>query len=77
LDLDHLSFLQCGSGLLGVGLERGVRGDIGARRNGGAMTDALENLLALVDLANLFSEQSITTLTEFNDAGIRLDPSYT
>jgi hypothetical protein len=53
LNLDHLSLLQCRSGFLGVGLEWCVRGDVGARRDGRAVSNALQDLLALVDLGNL------------------------
>lgn len=53
LDLDNLSLLQCDSGFLCIGLEGCVRGDVGARRDGGAVSNALEDLLALVDLGDL------------------------
>jgi hypothetical protein len=52
LDLDDLSLLQLGGCLFGVGLEGGVWGDVGARRDGGAVSDTLDDLLALVDLSD-------------------------
>jgi hypothetical protein len=52
LDLDDLPLLQCGSGFLGVGLERSVGRNVRAGRNSRAVSDALQDLLALVDLAN-------------------------
>lgn len=39
------------------------------------MSNALQDLLALVDLADLLSEKRITALTELDNAGILLDPS--
>lgn len=40
LDLDRLAFLELDDSLLLVGLQRGVRSDIGARRDGGGMSKA-------------------------------------
>lgn len=53
LNLDNLSLLQCRGGFLGVGLEWCVWGDVGAWGDGGAVSNALHDLLALVDLGNL------------------------
>jgi hypothetical protein len=52
LDLDDLSLLQCSGGFLGIGFERRVRRNVGAWGDGRAVSDTLQYLLALVDLAN-------------------------
>jgi len=75
LDLDNLTLLQCSCGLLSVSLQRSVGGDVGARRDGGAVANALGDLLALVDLGRLFLQKLVAALTELYDVGIRLDPS--
>lgn len=75
LDLDHLALLERGSGLLGVGLQGGVGGDVRAGGDGSAVADALGNLLALVDLGRLFLQQLVAALTELDNVGIGLDPS--
>jgi hypothetical protein len=76
LNLDNLSSLECGCGLLGVGLEGSVWGDVSARRDGGAVTNALEHLFATVDLGDLFVEQLVAALAELDDAGALSDPSW-
>jgi hypothetical protein len=53
LDLDDLSLLQFCGGFFGVGLEGCVWGDVGARRDGGAVSNTLDDLLALVNLGDL------------------------
>ena len=75
LDLDNLSFLQCRGGLLGVGLEWCVWGDVGARRNGSAVSNALWDLLALVNLGNFLLQKLVTSLTELDNAGVGGNPS--
>jgi hypothetical protein len=75
LDLDDLSLLQLGGCLFGVGLEGCVWGDVGARRDGGAVADALDDLLALVDLSNFLLQELVTALAELDDAGVSRDPS--
>jgi hypothetical protein len=75
LDLDNLSCLECGGSFLGIGLKWSVGSDVGARRDGCAVSNALENFLAFVDLGNFLSQKSITALTKLDDAGVLFDPS--
>lgn len=75
LDLNDLAGLQRGGRLLTIGLERSVRCDVRAGRNGGAVTNALGDLLSPVDLADLLFEELVTALAELNNAGALRDPS--
>jgi hypothetical protein len=75
LDLDNFSSLECGCGFLGVGLEGSVWGDVSAWGDGGAVTNALEHLLAAVDLGDLFVEQLVAALAELDNAGALSNPS--
>lgn len=75
LNLDDLALLQGDCGFLGIRLQGRVWGDVGARGDGGAVPNALSNLLALVDLGRLFLQKLVTALTELDDVGVCLDPS--
>ena len=75
MNLDDLAGLQCGARLLAVGLERSVRCDVRAGRDGGAVTNALGDLLSSVDLADLLFEELVAALAELDDAGALRDPS--
>lgn len=41
------------------------------------MSNALENLLALVDLGNLLGQERVAALTELDNVGVRSNPSCT
>lgn len=53
LNLDDFSLFYCCRSLLGVRLERRVRGNVRARGNGRAVPNALDDLFAFVDLGDL------------------------
>ena len=67
MDLDSLSSLESPLCLLGIGLEWRVGRNIRARGDGCAVTNTLGDLLALVDLSDLFRKQLVTPLTDVND----------
>lgn len=53
LDLDNFAFLQGNRSFFGIRLKRCVGGDVCARRNGRAVSNSLDDLLALVDFGDL------------------------
>jgi hypothetical protein len=75
LNLDNLSSLQCSCSLLSVGLEGGIRCDVGARGDGGTVADALGYLLALIYFRDLIFKQLVSSLAELYDVGSLGTPS--
>lgn len=75
LDLDRLALLQCRGGLFGIGLQGRVRSDVGAWGDGCAVSNALGNLLALVDLGYLLFKKLVAALAELNNVGALGTPS--
>jgi len=59
-----------------VGDKRSVWCDVGARGDGGWVTNGLANLLSLVDLAYFFGEEGITFLADLDDLGTFSTPSF-
>lgn len=76
LDFDNFALLECCGGLLGVGLEGRVGSDVGARRDGGAVSNALLDLFALVDLGDFLFQKLVAALTELDNVSIGGNPSY-
>lgn len=75
LNLCSLSSLECNLGLFSVGCQRSVGRYVGARRDGARVRDALEDLLALVDLGNLIVQELVAALADLNDLGALDAPS--
>lgn len=76
LDLDRLAFLQCCRSLFGIGFQGRVRGDVRAWGDGGAVANALGNLLSLVDLGDLLFKKLVAALAELDNVGVLGTPSY-
>ena len=76
LDLDGFTGVECLLSLLGVGDEWCVWSDIGARRDSAWMRDALDDLLALVDLCDFVFEEFVTLLADLNNLCALGTPSY-
>jgi hypothetical protein len=69
LDLDNLASLQRCSSLFDIGLERGIRGDVGGGTDGSRVGLALGDLLALENLADLLLDEFVALFAEFEDVG--------
>jgi hypothetical protein len=67
LDFCDLSLLEGRCGLFGIGLERSVRRDVGARGDGGRVGLALGNLLALVDLGDFLFDELVALFAQLDD----------
>ena len=75
LDLDGLAGAELGLSLFGVGDERRIGRDVGARRDGARVRDTLGDALALEYLGDFIVEELVALLADLNDLGAFGAPS--